>query len=331
MKIQISNNDAEALLKKLDTIILDIDGVLINVVGSFRKSICETLHFFFTNILQWNYKKSLLTISDTEKFKLAGGFNDDWDLTFAAALYFIFKAVKYNDTNLVRIHNKKPALKAFLSRVKHYGGGLSSAEYLVKENSADFNKIKTLWHRPMLKQIFCEIYAGEDLMKKIYGTKAHYIKRKGLVHTEKKLLRVKLPQGFKYGIITGRTWPETKLALQELGLDGTMARNKIVCQDDGMKKPDARCLQHVVNVIKPKCGIYVGDTMDDLRLVKHYNTIRKESDPPFLFAFVFTGAEKDRHKRAFIKEGTDVLAKDVNVFLNFLTKGMFVCRLKTSH
>lgn len=320
MQIQITNNDARALLKKLDTVILDIDGVLMNVTGSFRKSICETLHFFFTNILQWNYKKSLLTISDTENFKLAGGFNDDWDLTFGAALYFIFKAVKYNDTNLVRIHSKKPTLKAFLSRVKHYGGGLSSAEYVVKENGADFNKIKTLWHRPMLKQIFCEIYAGEDLIKKIYGTKARYIKQKGLVHTEKKILRVKLPDGFKYGIITGRTWPEAKVALQQLGLYDKMPRNKIVCQDDGMKKPDARCLQHGVNVIKPACGIYVGDTMDDLRLVKHYNTVRKETDPPFLFGFVFTGAEKDKHKHIFLKEGTDIFADDINVLLNFLKR-----------
>lgn len=318
MQIQITNRDAEALLKKLDTIILDIDGVLISVVESFRRSTCETLHYFFTHILKWKYKQFLFTISDTEKFKLAGGFNDDWDLTFAAALFFIFKAIKYNDTDLVRIHDKKPTLKAFLARVKHYGGGLSSAEYVVKENGADFSKIKSLWRRPMLKQIFCEIYAGEDLMKKIYGTKARHIKQKGLVHTEKKLLRVSLPEGFKYGIITGRTWPETKIALQSLGLDGTMARKKIVNQDDGMKKPDARCLQHIVNVIKPECGIYVGDTMDDLRLVKHYNTVRKENDPPFLFAFVFTGAEKDRHKRAFIKEGTDVLASNVNALLNFL-------------
>lgn len=318
MQIQIINSDAKALLRQCDTIILDIDGVLVSVVHSFRKSICETLCVYFTDILKWRYKKSLFTIADTEKFKLAGGFNDDWDLTFGAALFFIFKAVKYADTNLLQLQNKKPSLNTFLSKVKHYGGGLSSAEYAAKESGVDVAKVKTLWRRTMLKQIFCEIYAGEDLMKKIYGTKARYVKQKGLVHTEENILKTRLPEGFKYGIITGRTWPEAKTALQKLRLHDKIARNRIVCQDDGMKKPDARCLQHVVNVVKPRCGIYVGDTLDDLRLVKHYNTVRKETDPPFLFSFVFTGAEKDKYRSAFRKEGTDVFAKDVNVLLNFL-------------
>lgn len=318
MKIQIVSGGAEALIGKLDTVILDIDGVLVSVVQSFRKSTCETLHVYFTDVLKWTYKKSLFTIADTEKFKLAGGFNDDWDLTFAAALFFIFKAVQYGSTDLARLQNKKPSLNVFLSRVKNYGGGLSSAEYVVKESGVSPSKIKSLWHRSMLKQIFCEIYAGEDLMKKIYGTRARYVKRRGLVHTEKNILKTKLPPAFKYGIITGRTWPETKTALQHLRLHDKIARSRIVCQDDGMKKPDARCLQHIVNVMKPACGIYAGDTLDDLRLVKHYNTVRKETDPPFLFAFVFTGAEKDKHKHTFAKEGTDILAGDINALLRFL-------------
>ncbi len=45
-------------LPKIDTIIFDIDGVLIDVRLSFRKTICETVQFYFKQILHFEGKMS---------------------------------------------------------------------------------------------------------------------------------------------------------------------------------------------------------------------------------------------------------------------------------
>ena len=58
-------------------VVLDIDGVLVDVENSYRRAIIETIDHIYGE-----------TIDNTEiqQFKNAGGFNNDWELTDAVGL-----------------------------------------------------------------------------------------------------------------------------------------------------------------------------------------------------------------------------------------------------
>ena len=64
----------KGLPARVDAILFDMDGVLVDVSGSYRRAICETVE-----------KLSGHTVSDgvIQSYKNRGGFNDDWELTYA--------------------------------------------------------------------------------------------------------------------------------------------------------------------------------------------------------------------------------------------------------
>ena len=83
--------DAEDFLRQVDSIIFDVDGVLIDVKGSFRVVICRAVDYYFRKILGVKGDGELLHLEDTHLFKMAGGFNNDWDLTEVAIAFFVWK------------------------------------------------------------------------------------------------------------------------------------------------------------------------------------------------------------------------------------------------
>ncbi len=66
--------DSQQLLSSLTCILFDMDGVLVDVSGSYRRAIIETAHHF----LQRDFDPALI-----QSYKNRGGFNDDWELTHA--------------------------------------------------------------------------------------------------------------------------------------------------------------------------------------------------------------------------------------------------------
>ena len=61
-------------MKKNTLLILDIDGVLVDVSGSYRQAIKQTAEFF---------TKKEVTLQEIQENKNKGGSNNDWDLTEA--------------------------------------------------------------------------------------------------------------------------------------------------------------------------------------------------------------------------------------------------------
>lgn len=60
--------------KEVDLIVFDVDGVLVDVRGSFHRSTVQTVHHF---------TGKRVAISEIQKWKSKSGFNDDWKLTTA--------------------------------------------------------------------------------------------------------------------------------------------------------------------------------------------------------------------------------------------------------
>lgn len=59
---------------KIELIVFDVDGVLVDVRGSFHRSTVQTVHHF---------TGKRVALSEIQKWKSKSGFNDDWKLTTA--------------------------------------------------------------------------------------------------------------------------------------------------------------------------------------------------------------------------------------------------------
>ena len=65
-------------------------------------------------------------------------------------------------------------------------------------------------------------------------------------------------------------------------------------------------------------GIYIGDTLDDLRTVRALNALNIL--PPFLIALVLTGPAGAANLKLFQKNGADLIADDVNEVLTWINE-----------
>lgn len=72
---------------KVEIIIFDVDGVLVDVRGSFHRSTIQTVHHFAAK---------RVSIAGIQKWKSKGGYNDDWKLT-TAWLRELGVRVSYNE------------------------------------------------------------------------------------------------------------------------------------------------------------------------------------------------------------------------------------------
>ncbi|MDD3805194.1 MAG: HAD family hydrolase [bacterium] len=299
----------------VDTLLFDVDGVLIDVSGSFRMTIISVVRFYLEHVLGWS-DGNLLKVEDTELFKKAGGFNDDWDLTCAVVLFFLYKEVLAGSRDRDKLLSSKPLLQDYTMAIRNSPlEGLDAAVALVLEGlpKAAADKVMLSWHREEITRIFQETYAGADLCEEIYGGYARYISSSGLIRTERPLLNNDLPAGTgcRLGIITGRTKGEMKVGLGLLNAERLFPESSIMTAEDG-KKPDPMVISTMMERLGAKRAVYVGDTYDDLRTVLHYRAGGRSN---CLFCAVLTGPSGDGNKEFFRSEGADLIADDVNAFL----------------
>ena len=74
----------------MDVLIFDMDGVLIDVSKSYRKTIQRTIQIYLETCLGFERSRTgWITDEEISLFKSAGGFNNDWDLTSGLFLYLL--------------------------------------------------------------------------------------------------------------------------------------------------------------------------------------------------------------------------------------------------
>jgi len=74
----------------MDVLIFDMDGVLIDVSKSYRKTIQRTVQIYLETCLGLARSRGAwITNEEISRFKSAGGFNNDWDLTSGLLLYLL--------------------------------------------------------------------------------------------------------------------------------------------------------------------------------------------------------------------------------------------------
>ncbi len=309
------------LLPTCDAVLFDVDGVLLDVSQSFRAAICDTTQHYAVHHLELSNNHPLLTPEETEFFKFAGGFNDDWDLTNAAVMLVAAKMTQTEARDALSIHEMAPTWRDYTDKIKRAGGGLVRAEGVILEmltpgQRRDFARAI---NPKLVIRLFQEFYGGDDACAELYGFQPEYVHGEGYYKRETLLIDADLlPKNLKYGVVTGRSIPETRLALSHAKLLHRIPERGWITPEAGFKKPDGRTLILAREALDFKNGVYLGDIMDDLQTVLNYRELKGAGKGRIAGAIALSGPSGGAHKAQFLEAGADIVTPDVNTLLSYL-------------
>ncbi len=242
---------------RADTLVLDIDGVLVDVADSYRRAIVESVERVYDDTIDREA---------TQSFKDAGGFNNDWELTYAAALYVI-----------ARREGLRMDVAAFTDAIAERGGGLDGAVAVVDRelSGAAADRVREQWDRERLRETFQWLYLGADLYDDLEtadppaGVPEDHA---GFIHDEPVLIEPdtidRLIERFEVGVVTGRPAAEADIALSHIGFD-VPDDHRFTMDDPERGKPYPDGLVALAERLDARRIAFAGDTLDDIRTAKN--------------------------------------------------------------
>ncbi|MEW6043200.1 MAG: HAD-IA family hydrolase [Thermoproteota archaeon] len=298
------------LIGKIDGIIFDCDGVLVDVSKSYDLAIKQTTAFVLKKFA--NIKSIPITSQIICGFKETGGFNDEVDLTYAAILSLA--AAKKIGANP----------RKFIAKVIENADetGIYSVEKYLDKLNIDVSKLKNELDYPgihstnPLYNIFDQIFYGSKLYEKIFGKKSQFSK-KGLIENDKVLLTKKLLDILKkkykdrLGIVTGRGKESIRYSLDEL-LEQFNLKSSFFLEDEPRKlaKPNPQPLVMSFKRLGAKCCLYVGDSMEDLMMAKKANRLGCK----VIFCGIYgTGTLPDAKRKFFAQNKAPMILESIKL------------------
>ncbi len=311
-----------ARLAHVDTLVFDMDGVLIHTEESYPQVISHAVQHYFGRILRWPGTATLLPAGETVLFKLAGGFNSDWAVAQAGVLFYLAKAARLGPADLDGLRQAPPTVAEFTAAVKAAGGGLAGAEQVALAGlpAALADGVRRDWDALLVERLCMELYGGEDWAPAMFDLQPQYVRGPGLFNCERPLIDAERlhRSGRKLGIYTGRVRREAWPALQLCQVAGAFADPVLMCADGDHRKPDPAGLRTVVARLGGSAGIFFGDNIDDCKTVLNYRQTAGPGTAPFWFAGVLGGVLGDRAEMIFREMGADLITPSVNAVLDLL-------------
>jgi HAD superfamily phosphatase len=231
---------------KLDLLLFDIDGVLIDVSQSYRNAIRLTVQTYLQDVLGLlPSPRELVSHADVAAFKLAGGFNNDWDLTTGLLAYFLAlldtpslnrpalqtsgeiiaylrSAGRQIGTSVESLRQQKD-IQSFARALRAEGGGLAATHRILgNRNNALLFADGDLRGTNLVKRIFEEVYLGEELFVQENTESPLVLHGDGLIRRERLMIAKsaleELDKRCKLGIATGRPRSQANYTLETTGI-----------------------------------------------------------------------------------------------------------------
>jgi phosphoglycolate phosphatase-like HAD superfamily hydrolase len=326
------------LLAKVDAVVFDCDGTLVDVRASydtdvFRTVVSLTAGFFAKTLFVEDNWRGIF-----EKIKRTGGFNSDWDVTYAISLFI---AAAYDGKvprgSKAKADDEQARLSAIVDdfaakpRLK---GWRSVDEYLKSQDleSSSVGELRGYMGFPgnppasRLASIFDQLYYGEDLYRRIYGAAPTVECKKGLIDNEKMIITeeslarlTRFVGGKRIAMATGRAFIAVEYAMRDLL--GYFERDASVFIGDSeivpelgasldkYRKPSGQSLLLAREKLSSKVLLYVGDSAEDRLMVDNAGAPKGS----ILFAGIYGTSSGDRDQIGYFTDsGSDIVVKEVN-------------------
>jgi len=280
---------------EVDTVVLDVDGVLVDEADSYRRAVVETVE---------RVHGRAVPKADLGAFKEAGGFNNDWLLTDAVALYVLASAEGYHES-----------VADFTDAIAARGGGLDGAEAVLRDalSGNAYQRIENRHDPERHREVFQALYLGADLYRGIEGGEPPF-ETEGYIHGEPVLVDPEtvaaLTDGYDVGVVTGRPAAEAEIALDRAGL-AVPVEHRFTMDDWDEGKPDPYALRTLAERFGSERVVYVGDTLDDVRSA--VNAADADPDRTYHGVGVLTGSQRGAEgRRKFEAAGATAVIESVN-------------------
>jgi len=330
-------------MNKNKLIVFDMDGVIVDVSGSYREAVRRTARLFLKGIGSENaLPDPLFSLADLAGVKQAGGLNNDWELTYHVLNLLMSKIETPAESppsdgwtchaGLMPGCDAK-ALSAYLTSSTTPLTGLDkqcSGKTNVWIEHLSTGDVGT---GNIIKQIFQELYLGEGLFRQTYGFAPRIHDRGGLIDREALLIPAstikRLSETHQLALATGRPRSEAEHALQRFDLqthfimtytlDECLAEEKRVYKESGdilhLSKPHPFMLDALVEHSPTTFDnlYYIGDMPDDMQAAA--NSVYDYTGVGILQS----SPHKHTLKKGLIKAGADVIIKDADELLAYFT------------
>ncbi|MBX0350106.1 MULTISPECIES: TIGR01548 family HAD-type hydrolase [Haloarcula] len=280
---------------QVDAVVLDIDGVLVDVADSYRRAVVESVERVYGDTIE----KAAI-----QQFKDAGGFNNDWEVTDAAAL-FVLSAREADVADLA----------AFTDAIAERGGGIEAAEAVVGDllDEAAAERVISAWDPDELRDVFQTLYLGSDLYRELEGGDPPF-DAPGYINDEPVLVDPEtlatLRERYAVGVVTGRPAAEADIAMARVGLD-IPDEHRFTMDDWEEGKPHPRALTTLAERFGAERVAFAGDTLDDVKTA--VNADDADGDRVYYGVGVLTGGlTGETGRRKYANAGASAVVETIN-------------------
>ena len=269
-----------------DTILFDVDGVLIRTIDSFHATDIATAEYVAGTLhgLDWGQHegKPLFTHDDVLAFKQAGGYNNDWDMCYLLATLGTARLREWKGTSFAERSSEEWAALSRAANVEGHGGIEWVREVTPATAQLPYDIIGDIYH---------EYYWGASEYRRWFGHSPRYLPDcPGFVNNEQMLfppdffMRLRKTGIRHMGMITGRVGPEVDSALERMEAYCGERWWDVVIPADICPKPDPRAIRLAIEGMGAGVGggMFIGDTGDDLDVVLNYRATKQEDEPDML-------------------------------------------------
>jgi HAD superfamily phosphatase len=299
----------------LDTMLFDIDGVLVQTIDSFHATDIAAAEYVAGTIfgLDWGQGegKSLFTHDDVLAFKQAGGYNNDWDMCYLLATLGVARLREWKGASFAARSSLEWAALSRVANVEGHGGITWVRDVMPATAQLPYNIIGDIYH---------ELYWGASEYQRWFGRPPRYLPDcPGFVKNERMLFPTDFfarlrKRGIQHmGMITGRVGPEVESVLERIEDYCGERWWDVVIPADVCPKPDPRALRLALEGIGSdvRSGLYIGDTGDDLDVVLNYRATSQAGEPGMLAVMLVRQDEVELYQQ----RGADMIVGAVTDLL----------------
>ena len=321
-------------MKNKNLIVFDMDGVLIDVSGSYRETVRQTTKLFFSPAHAAELlPEPLFHLSDLAGVKQSGGLNNDWDLTYVI-INLLFTLVnqdrlsenldawaRYRET--LRLCDVTPMVE-FLKSTHRPLMTLLEQKGKPEDQFIASLYVADVGSGNIIKQIFQEIYLGEALFISTYSLAPEVYQGEGYILREKVLMDRSIVEDLSkeniLAIATGRPRAEADYPLEKFNLkeffsaiyshDDCVKEEKRIFNETGktvsLSKPHPFMLDAIAGTLGETFDgyYYVGDMPDDMLAAKRSHAGFQG------IGMLLSAPDKVNSKEKLTEAGADCIAED---------------------